>query len=154
MSFANLKFRDVFSELNAGLPPAVYAVGSSAGSPISMTGTGKLLFHLDQGSGGAGSSRLSFYGAPASTGVGSTLFGSTAPLYASATSASGGTIVAEIRGAYIQSLGLGPWVIPVLTVAGASVVAGVHANGFVCNYQPASNNDVPASYVSSEPDLL
>ena len=73
MSFANLKFRDVFSELNAGLPPAVYAAGSSAGSPISMTGTGKLLFHLDQGSGGAGSSRLSFYGASASTGASASL---------------------------------------------------------------------------------
>lgn len=151
--FASRKFRDVFSEINAGLPPAIYAAGSPVGSAISMTGRNKLVFHLDQGSGGAGSSRLLLYAASASTGVGSTSVGIGSPLYASATSASGGTTLVELRGEYLADRSVGPWVFPVLSVLGASVVAAVHANGFVESYQPASYNDAPAGY-ATETDLL
>lgn len=150
MSFANRKFRDVFSEINAGFPPAIVASGSSAGSAINMTGVRKLVFHLDQGSGGAGSSQLLLYGASASTGTGSVLVGSTAPMYASATSASGGTVVCDLRGEYLEQNSTGPYVIPVLKVTGASAVVAVHCNGYLCAYQPAYNNDAPAAYVQSE----
>lgn len=147
--FASRKFRDVFSELNAGLPPAVYAAGSSIGSALTMTGRNKMVFHLDAGSGGAASARMLFYAASASTGTGSTLVASTGLLFASATSASGGTLVAEIRGEFLGNQSTGPWFFPVLSVSGASVVAGVHANGFVEHYAPASYNDT-AAYVQLE----
>jgi hypothetical protein len=150
--FASRKFRDVFSELNAGLPPAIYAPGSPVGSAINMTGRNKVVFHHDQGSGGAGSSRLILYAASASTGVGSTSIGMGSPLYASATSASGGTTVVELRGEYLADRNLGSWIFPVLSVLGGSVVAAVHANGFVESYQPASSNDAPAGY-ATEVDL-
>jgi hypothetical protein len=155
MSFANLKFRDVFSELNAGFPPAIYAAGSPAGSAILMTGREKLVFHHHQGSGGAGSSRLILYAASVSTGTGSTSIGMGSPLYASATSAAGGVAVTELRGEYLADQSAGPWVIPVLSVNGASVVAAVQANGFVESYMPASFNDAPATgYMLGESDLL
>ena len=52
--FSSLKFRDVFTEVNTGLLPSLYNVGSSIGSAISMTGMRKLVFHVYGGSGGAG----------------------------------------------------------------------------------------------------
>jgi hypothetical protein len=151
--FASRKFRDVFSELNAGLPPAVYAAGSSIGSALTFTGREKYVFHLDMGSGGAASARMLFYAASVSAGTGSTLIASTSLAYASATSASGGTLVAEIRGEYLADRSVGPWLFPVLSVSGASVVAGVHANGFVETYNPASYNDTTA-YVQVENDFF
>jgi hypothetical protein len=160
MNFANLKFRDVFSELNAGFPPAIYAAGSPVGSALLMTGRDKMVFHHHQGSGGAGSSRLILYAASISTGVGSTSIGMGSPLYASATSAAGGVAVTELRGEHIADLDIqggstGLWVFPVLSVAGASVVAAVQANGFVETYVPASYNDAPATgYVLGESDLF
>lgn len=153
MNFANLKFRDVFSELNSGLIPAIYAPGSTVGSGIAMTGRDKVVFHLDMGSGGAASAKLFVYAASASTGVGSTSVGASNVAYASATSASGGTTVVEIRGENLADNNVGPWIFPVLSVSGASVVAGVHANGFVETYTPASYNDTPG-YVQSEQDLF
>jgi hypothetical protein len=155
MSFANKKFRDVFSELNAGLPPAVYAAGSVNGTALLMTGREKMVFHHNQGSGGAGSSRLVLYAASVSAGTGSVSVGMGSPMYASATSAAGGLAVTELRAEYLQDRSVGPWVIPVLSVAGASVVAAVQANGFVESYMPASGNDAPATgYVLGESDLF
>lgn len=148
MNFANLKFRDVFSELNAGLPPAVYAAGAQTGSALSVVGREKMVFHHQQGSGGAGSSRLILYAASASTGVGSTSIGMGNALMASATSAGGGVAVTELRSEYLADRNVGPWVFPVLSVAGASVVAAVQANGFVESYTPASYNDAPAGYAT------
>ena len=150
MSFANRKFRDVFSEINAGFPPAIVAAGSSAGSAINMSGVRKLVFHLDQGSGGAASTKLLLYGASVSTGTGSVSLGQTSILYASATSASGGTAILEVRGEYVETNNTGPWIIPVLSVSGASAVVAVHCNGTLCAYQPALYNDAPAAYVQSE----
>ena len=118
-----------------------------------MTGRNKLVFHLDQGSGGAGSSRLLLYAASTSAGTASVSVGIGSPLYASATSASGGTTLVELRGEYLANQSVGPWVFPVLSVAGASVVAAVHANGFVESYMPANNNDAPAGY-ATELDLF
>jgi hypothetical protein len=150
MSMKNKKYRDVFSEINAGFPPAIVAAGSSAGSAINMTGIGKLVFHVDQGSGGAAMTRLLLYGASASTGTGSVSLGQTPIMYASATSASGGTAVIEVRGEFVENNSTGPWVIPVLSVSGASAVVAVHANGYLTSYQPALYNDAPAAYVQSE----
>jgi hypothetical protein len=149
MNFANLKFRDVFSELNSGIIPAVYAPGSTVGSATTMTGRDKLVAHLDMGSGGAASARLFFYAASVSTGTGSASVGVSSLAYASATSASGGTTVLELRGEYLADRNVGPWVFPVLSVSGASVVAAVHLNGFVEKYKPASFNDT-AGYTQSE----
>lgn len=148
MGFANQKFRDVFSFQNTGFPPAIYAAGSPAGSAILMTGREKVVFSHYQGSGGAGSSRLILYAASASTGVGSVSVGMGSPLYASATSAAGGIAVTDLRGEYLADRSVGPWVIPVLSVLGASVVAAVQANGYMETYQPASFNDAPAGYVA------
>jgi hypothetical protein len=101
------------------------------------------------GSGGAASARLYFYAASASTGTGSTSVGVSPIAYASATSASGGTTVLEVRAEKLVDNNVGPWVFPVLSVSGASVVAAVHANGFSEHYLPASDNDA-AGYVQSE----
>lgn len=152
MNFANLKFRDVFSELNSGLPPAIYAPGSTVGSPMALTNRGKILAHLDMGSGGAASVQLYFYAASVSGGTGSTSVGVSSIAYASATSASGGTTVLEVRAEKLLDNSVGPWVFPVLSVSGGSVVAAVHTNGFVEHYLPASGADTTA-YVQSEVDL-
>jgi hypothetical protein len=125
-----------------------------------MTGRNKLVFHHHQGSGGAGSSRLLLYAASVSTGTGSVSVGMGSPMYASATSAAGGVAVTELRGEYladrsVASGSTGVWIIPVLSVLGASVVAAVQANGFVESYCPASYNDAPATgYVVAEVDLF
>lgn len=152
MNFANLRFRDVFSELNSGIIPAIYGPGSTVGSPMALTTRGKIVAHLDMGSGGEASAQLFFYAASASTGVGSTSIGVSSLAYASATSASGGTTVLEIRAEKLLDNSVGPWVFPVLSVSGASgasVVAAVHCNGFVEKYLPASGYDT-AAYVQGE----
>lgn len=149
MNFANLKFRDVFSELNSGIIPAVYAPGSTVGSPMALTNRGKIVAHLDMGSGGAASARLYFYAASASTGTGSTSVGASNVAFASATSASGGTTILEVRAENLVNNSVGPWVFPVLSVSGASVFAAVHTNGFVEHYLPASDSDT-AGYVQGE----
>lgn len=148
MGFASQKFGDVFSQLNTGFPPAVYAAGSPVGSALPMIGREKMVFTHYQGSGGAGSSRLILYAASASTGVGSVSVGMGSPLMASATSVSGGIARVDLRAEYLADRSVGPWVFPVLSVAGASVVATVLDNGYVESYMPASNNDAPAGYVT------
>lgn len=150
MSFANRKFRDVFAYINTGVLPGLVAAGSSAGSAINMTGVRKLLFNLYGGSGGAASARLLLYGATDSTGAGSTLLGSTDVLPASATSASGGVVVADLRGEYVETNSAGPYVIPVASVGGGSMNIALTAFGYLCSYNPAYNNDAPPAFVRDE----
>lgn len=156
--FASLKFRDVFTELNAGFPPALYNVGSSVGSAINMTGVRKALFHVTAGSGGAGSAQLLLYAASVSAGTGSAVLGGTGSLLTSAlvgslASASGGIAVVEVRGEYLENNSVGPWIFPVLSTSGGSINVAVLAHGFLRSYEPASNYDT-TSYVKSETLLM
>lgn len=147
--FANRKFRDVFAFLNTGILPGIAAAGSSVTSAINMTGMRKVVYELYGGS-GVGSAQLVLYGAPASTGVGSTAIGSTSLLYASATSASGGVIVADIRGEYLGNASTGPWLFAVASLSGGSMNLALTAKGYLCSYNPALNNDAPATFVKAE----
>ena len=158
--FSSLKFRDVFTEVNTGLLPSLYNVGSSIGLPISMVGQRKIVFHLYGGSGGAGSAQLLLYAASVSTGTGSAALGGTGSLLTSAivgsiasASASGAVGVVELRGEYLENNSVGPWIFPVLSVSGGSINAIVTAHGFLRNYEPALNYDT-AGFVKSENLLL
>lgn len=156
--FSSLKFRDVFTEINPGILPFSYGAGSSIGSAISMVGVRKLVFHLNTGSGAAGSAQLLLYAASVSGGTGSTALGGTASLLTSAlvgslTSASGGTAVVEVRGEYLENNSVGPWVFPVLSVSGGTIYAALTCHGFLRSYEPALNYDT-TSYVKSENLLL
>lgn len=156
--FASLKFRDVFTEVNTGILPALYAAGSSIGSAISMIGMRKVVFHVYAGSGAAGSAQLLLYAASVSAGTGSTaLNGSgsllTSALVGSLASASGGTAVVELRGEFLENNSVGPWVFPVLSVSGGSINAILVAQGYLRSYEPALNYDT-TGYVKSETLLL
>lgn len=148
--FANRKFRDVFALMNTGVLPGLFAAGSSATSAINMTGNRKLVYELYGGSGGTASAQLLIYGASVSAGTGSVLIGSTDLLFASATSASGGVTVVDIRGEYVENNSTGPWVFAVQSVSGASMNLALTAKAYLCAYQPAFNNEVPATFVKSE----
>lgn len=152
--FSSLKFRDVFSIVNANFPPALYAAGSSIGSAISMIGARKAVFHLTAGSGAAGSVQLLLYAASVSGGTGSAVLGGTGSLLTSAlvgslASASGGIAVVEIRGEYLENNSVGPWIFPVLSASGGSINAALVSHLFLRNYEPASGFDTTA-YVKSE----
>lgn len=156
--FSSLKFRDVFTEVNAGFPPALYNVGSSVGSAISMIGARKAIFHLSAGSGGAGSAQLLLYAASVSAGTGSTVLNGSGSLLTSAlvgslASASGGVAVVEIRGENLENASVGPWIFPVLSTSGGSINATILAHLFLRNYEPASNYDT-TNYVKSETLLM
>jgi hypothetical protein len=156
--FSSLKFRDVFSEINANFPPALYAAGSSIGSAISMVGARKVIFHLTAGSGGAGSAQMLLYAASVSGGTGSAVLGGSGSLLTSAlvgslTSASGGVAVVEVRGEYLENNSVGPWLFPVLSVSGGSLNVAMVAHSFLRNYEPASNYDT-TNYVKSETLLM
>lgn len=150
MSFANKKFRDVFALMNTGILPGLAASGSSVTSVINMTGNHKLVYELYGGSGGAGLAQLLLYGASASTGAGSTLIASTDVLYASATSASGGVAVLDVRAEAIEAASTGPYAFVVQSVSGASMNVALTAKAYLCSYNPAYNNEVPATFVKSE----
>lgn len=155
--FSTRKFRDVFTEINAGLPPTIYAPGSTIGSAINMTGMRKAVFHLAVGSASAGSMQMLLYAASVSAGTGSAALNGTGSLLtsaisAAAVSASGGVAVVEIRGEYLTNASVGPWIFPVISASGGSMIATVLAHGFLRNYMPASNYDT-SGYVKSEVDL-
>lgn len=152
--FSSLKFRDVFTEVNPGILPFSYGAGSSIGSAISMIGMRKVVFHLNAGSGGAGSVQLLVYAASVSAGTGSAaLNGSTSlltsALVGSLASASGGTAVVEIRGEFLENNSVGPWIFPVLSVSGGTIYASLVCHGFLRAYEPSSNYDT-TGYVKSE----
>ncbi len=156
--FSSLKFRDVFTEVNAGILPMSYAAGSSVGSAISMVGMRKAVFHIYAGSGGAGSAQLLLYAASVSGGTGSAaLNGSTSlltsALVGSLASASGGVAVVEVRGEFLENNSVGPWIFPVLSVSGGTIYAFVCAHGFLRAYEPGSSYDT-SGYVKSETLLL
>lgn len=157
--FAARKFRDIFTEVASGFLPGLFAAGSVVGSPISMVGVRKLVFHLYGGSGGAGSAQLLLYAASVSVGTGSTALSGaggsllTSPIVGSLVSANGGVGVVELRGEFLENNNVGPWVFPVLSVSGGSINAMVTAHGFMRNYEPASNYDT-TGYVKSETTLF
>ena len=148
--FANRKFRDVFALMSTGILPGVAAAGSSVSSLINMGGIGKLVYELYGGSGGTASAQLLLYGATDSTGTGSKLIASTDLLFASATSASGGVAVLDVRGQFVETNSSGPWVFAVPSVSGASMAIALTAKAYLCSYNPAFNNEVPATFVKTE----
>ena len=161
--FSSLKFRDVFTEVKSGLPPNSYGTGSVSGSPINMTGARKAVFHVNVGSGPAnGVVQLFLYAASVSAGTGATSltpnsFGpnsSTMSFLTSLTSASNAVGVYELRGEFLENNSVGPWIFPLLSVAGGTSFASVVAHTFLRNYEPGTIGDSGVGYVLGEQDYF
>lgn len=161
--FSSLKFRDVFTEVKSGLPPGSYSAASFSGSPINMTGARKAIFHLNVASGPTnGQVQLYVFAASVSAGTGATSltpnsFGpnsTTMTFLTSLTSASDAVGVYEIRGDYLENNSVGPWIFPLLSVAGGTSMASVVAHTFLRNYEPASGFDTALGYVKGEQDYF
>ena len=158
--FANQKFRDVFAFPTLGIPPQLYATGSTGGGVIPVTATGnagpanKWVFIGQTGSGaattlwnfwvgGASASNGTFSALPATStstfsgsnsysaaGAGSLVFGSKA------------NVVMEVRAEYLQGLGSGiTWIRPIMSITTASAYAALLSLAFAVESQPASLYD-------------
>lgn len=157
MDFATLKYRDVFTCVNAGFGPLLYTSTTASGNAIKMgAGVRKLVYEFQVGSGAAvGQAQLLLYACSASTGTGMTLLGTQSSypvILASVASATAGgqTAIIEVRGEYLETNSVGPWVIPLFSGSGASsYFMAVTAKAFVRSYQPALNYDT-GSYVNAE----
>lgn len=155
--FASKKFRDVFSEMNTGFPPNLYTSTTASGSPLLMggsTGRRKMVFHLHVGSGAAvGQAQLLLYAASVSTGTGATLLGAQSAyptILASVATATAQVAVVEVRGEYLATTSVGPWIIPLFSGSGASsYYMSILGHGFLHAAQPALNYD-SSSYVTGE----
>lgn len=158
MDFATLKYRDVFTCVNTGLAPNLYTSTTASGNAVKMgAGVRKLVFETQVTSSTAavGQVQLLLYACSASTGTGMTLLG-TQSLYpvilgsvASAT-VGGQNAIIEVRGEYLETNSVGPWVVPLLSVSGAaSHYLAVTTKAFLRSYQPSSNYDT-GSYVNGE----
>lgn len=161
--FSSLKFRDVFSEVKSGLPPSSYGAASVSGLPINMTGSRKALFHINVGSGATnGQVQLFIYAASVSAGTGATSltpssFGpnsSVLTFLTSLTSASNAVGVYEIRSEFLENNSVGPWIFPLLSVAGGTSFVSVVAHTFLKNYEPAQLGDSGGGYVQGECDFM
>ncbi len=163
--FANLKFRDVFSFAALGIPPQLYATGSTAGAAIQVTcgqatsagpagnyaNFKKWAFVLSMGSGGAttlwnawinggsgsaGSASVMLPASSTSTFSGSATYG-TSVQYASA-----GVLVMEIRGEYIAGLGSNfSWIRPVASITNASAYMSLLSLAYESGCEQASLYD-------------
>lgn len=172
-NFASMKFRDAFGFPVPGIPPLIYAAGSTGGTAIPVSAANgnvfkKWVFIAQMGS-GAAANTFNFWigGASASGGTFSVLPASSTAIISSSNSASatgiGSTtfgsnalVVMEIRGEYIQGLNLGiTWIKPIMSVTTGSCYAAVLAMGFLSEYEPASNYDFQSStYVMAETDAF
>jgi len=180
--FANVKFRDVFSFPALGIPPQLYATGSTAGTAIQVTcgqaaSTGptgnyanfkKWVFLLSMGSGAAttlwnawiaggsgsaGSASVILPASSTSTFSGSASYGSGS----NSNYASAGMIVMEIRGEYINGLGSNfSWIRPVASITTASGYMSLVSMAFDSGCEAAAlydfNSSVGVGFVVQETD--
>lgn len=172
--FATLKFRDAFSFPALGIPPQLYATGSTAGNAVQVaaanaTSAGpagnyadfkKWVFIAQTGSGGATTLWNAWIGgASASGGTFSALpasststFSGSATYGVSTQYGSAAAIVMEIRGEYIQNLGSGvTWLKPIVSISGASGYMSCLSLAFDSGSDPASLYDL-SGYVLQETD--
>lgn len=182
--FANVKFRDVFSFPALGIPPQLYATGSTAGTAIQVacgqatsagptgnyanfkkwvfilqmgSGANTTLWNawINGGSGSAGSASVMLPASSTSTFSGSASYGSgSLSNYASA-----GVLVMEIRGEYINGLGSNfTWIRPVMSITGASAYAALLSLAFDGGIYPASlydfNSSVGVGFCPQETDAF
>ncbi len=151
MDFATLKFRDVFTEYNSALNALIYSATSTSGTAVKLGTNRKHVFHITLGSGsGSNKTWLMLGTASASTGAGFTSFGVTSALLGSVASASPMIAVMEVRDTYLETNSLtfsgGTWLVPLLSISGASIYADVKWFGFLNQYTPASNYDSAGGY--------
>jgi hypothetical protein len=175
--FASKKFRDVFTFPALGIPPALYATGSVAGTAVQIAAVGsgsgniggfkKWVFigqtgsggatttwnaWINGGSGSAGSASVILPASSTSTFSGSNSFAATT--LGSVVFGSQCNIVMEIRGEYIAGLGSNfTWIRPVMSITGASAYAALLSLGFLSGSEPASNYDVTGA-VFAETDAF
>jgi hypothetical protein len=146
---SNVKFRDMFSFPALGVPPQLYATGSTAGTAIQVTcgqatsagpagnyanfkkwtfilsmgsGATTTLWNawIAAGSGSAGSASVILPASSTSTFSGSATYG-VATQFASA-----GVLVMEVRGEYINGIGSNfSWIRPVMSITTASAYASL-----------------------------
>ena len=161
--FSSLKFRDVFSEVASGLQPNSYGAASASGKAINMTGSRKIVIHLNVGSGPTnGQVQLFLFACSASTGTGATSltpssFGPNSAVLTfltSLTSASPAVGVYDLRGEFLENTSVGPWVFTLISVAGGTSFASVIAHQYLKNYEPASGTDSTGGYVLGENDFF
>jgi hypothetical protein len=175
MSFATERFGDMVSSHNMGLPPGVYATGSTAGSVIQYINFRRLTMGLFLGSTGSGNAtaQLLFQIAPASTGTFSTV-ASTVLLTGSTTSVTGPVAWIDTRGEAVyggggsygpqglsasaagvggQSMTTPAWCRCVLSVANSSVTCGIVALGYLEPYEGRGFDD-SSSYVAGYSDFI
>lgn len=171
-NFASMKFRDAFGFPVPGIPPQLYATGSTGGTAVPVTASAnpfrKWVFVCQTGSGGA-TTLWNFWigGASASNGTFSALPSSSTLTYSGSNSASAtglgsltfgskALFVMEIRAEYIQGLNSGiTWIKPIMSISGASAYGAVLGMGFLSEYEPASNYDWQSStFVLQETDAF
>lgn len=181
MSFANIKFRDVFAFPALSLPPQNRATGSYAGGAIPVAGalatsagpagnygnfkkwgalvlcgSGATTTLFNAWWGGASASGGTFSLLPASST--STFSGSTQ--YVNGVSASNGTfgsaaaMFMEIRGEYINGLNSGiTWIAPIVSISGASAYVAIADFAFVAGTNQASFFDA-LGFILQETDAF
>jgi len=160
--FSSLKFSDVFTEVKAGLPPGSYSAASFSGSPINMTGSRKAIFHINVGSGPTnGVVQLYVFAASVSAGTGATSltpnsFGPNSAVLSfltSLTSASEAVGTYDLRAEFLENNSVGPWIFPLLSVAGGTSMVSVNCQTYLKNYKPAALVNTGGGYVKGECDF-
>jgi hypothetical protein len=178
MPDATRKFRDEFAFPQLGIPPQLYATGSTAGNAIQVaagqatsagpagnygnfkkwafilqTGSGAAttLWNawIAAGSGSAGSASVMLPASSTSTFSGSGTYG-IATQFGSAAA-----IVMEVRGEYIQGLNSGfSWIKPVMSITTASAYAALLSLAYASGSEQASLYDVNSGFVLQETDAF
>lgn len=154
--FGAYKFRDVFSEINSGIPPFGYAAGSFGGSVVQMSPFDKMLIRLICGSASPdGQIKMWLNVGSVSTTVTSQFAGTSLTTCSIAANSLGFVQVMEIRGEFLTNYNSGwQWIQPVISISAGSVNCAVDILGFVQDYGPASYYDNPSTYVNQEIDYF
>ena len=166
--FASRAYQDVVSLQNCGLPPGLYAAGSTAGTAMQYSEFRKLAFTVNVGSVGsvnaqfgvaiqtASASNATFttvFGTGYSAGSAGGVTGSFALLAGSLFSNS--SFILDTRGEAVysavgaQSMSAAPWIRALISVSNSTIIMGVGAHGYLHEFEPAYNY-AGANYQSSQ----
>jgi hypothetical protein len=150
--FGAYKFRDIFQEIQTGIPPFGYAAGSFGGSAIQMSPFDKLVFHFFVGSTSPDTVLRAWFNFGSVSTTLTSQGSQMGPITCSTSANSlGFMIVAELRAEYMANLNSNLlWVQPVISIVSGSINIGVACFGYVGGYGPASYYDVPSYYVNAE----
>lgn len=165
--FGTLKFRDAFGFF-VGIPPQLYATGSTGGTAIPLSGANSNAFRRFTfiGLTGSGSANTTWNfwvgGASASNGTFSMIPSTSTAIFSGSGSygvstqfGSNAAALIELRLDAIAGLNSGiTWIKPIMSITGNSGYGGVVALGGNSQYQPASIYDVNSGYVVSEADCF